>query len=141
MKAERLAEAERLRARGREAAQRIRARADREVVEIVSEARKKSEIREARAKPSATESSPKPSSVIRSFFEFYRSMIAYSNALIGTGTTMVLSPELGVLPLLPQPERVGRAAADGAAPAAPDAGSATGAVPAPAPTDTTGANP
>ena len=44
MKAERLAEAERLRARGREAAQRIRARADREVVEIVAEARKESEI-------------------------------------------------------------------------------------------------
>ena len=38
MKAERLAEAERLRARGREAAQRIRAKADREVVEIVAEA-------------------------------------------------------------------------------------------------------
>ena len=44
MKAERLAEAERLRARGREAAQRIRARADREVVEIVADARKESEI-------------------------------------------------------------------------------------------------
>ncbi len=44
MKAERLAEAERLRARGREAAQRIKARADREVVEIIAEARKESEI-------------------------------------------------------------------------------------------------
>ncbi|CAM5429417.1 membrane protease subunit HflC [Aquamicrobium terrae] len=43
MKAERLAEAERLRARGNEAAQRIRARADREVVEIVAEANKESE--------------------------------------------------------------------------------------------------
>ncbi|TIU97126.1 MAG: protease modulator HflC, partial [Mesorhizobium sp.] len=43
MKAERLAEAERLRARGNEAAQRIRARADREVVEIVAEARRESE--------------------------------------------------------------------------------------------------
>ena len=27
------------------------------------------------------------------FFEFYRSMIAYGNALQGTGTTMVLSPD------------------------------------------------
>ena len=44
MKAERLAEAERLRARGREAAQGIRAKADREVVETVAEARKESEI-------------------------------------------------------------------------------------------------
>ncbi len=44
MKAERLAEAERLRARGREAAQRIKAIADRQVVEIIAEARKESEI-------------------------------------------------------------------------------------------------
>ncbi len=44
MKAERLAEAERLRARGREAAQRIRAIADRQVVETIAEARKESEI-------------------------------------------------------------------------------------------------
>ncbi len=44
MKAERLAEAERLRARGREAAQRIRAVADRQVVETIAEARKESEI-------------------------------------------------------------------------------------------------
>jgi membrane protease subunit HflC len=66
MKAERLAEAERLRARGREAAQRIRARADREVVEIVAEARANRRSCEARAKPNATRSSPTPSSAIRS---------------------------------------------------------------------------
>ncbi|WP_275430561.1 SPFH domain-containing protein, partial [Klebsiella aerogenes] len=40
MKAERLAQAEFLRARGREAAQRIKAIADRQVVEIIAEARK-----------------------------------------------------------------------------------------------------
>ncbi|MGG2476443.1 protease modulator HflC, partial [Rhizobium sp. BR5] len=28
-----------------------------------------------------------------SFFEFYRSMAAYSSALSGTGTTLVLSPD------------------------------------------------
>src|SRR5690606_8074637 len=44
MKAERLAEAERLRARGREAAARIRARADREVIEIVAAAQREAEI-------------------------------------------------------------------------------------------------
>ena len=44
MKAERLAEAARLRARGHEAAQTLRAIADRQVVEIVAEARKESEI-------------------------------------------------------------------------------------------------
>ena len=44
MKAERLAEAELIRARGREAGQRIRAIADRQVVEFESKARRDSEI-------------------------------------------------------------------------------------------------
>ena len=65
MKAERLAEAERLRARGREAAQRIRARADREVVEIVAEAQQGvgDPARRGRSR-SATRPSPPPSSGI-----------------------------------------------------------------------------
>lgn len=93
MKAERLAEAERLRARGREAAQRIRARADREVVEIVAEARKESEI--LRGEGEAERNGIFAGAFQRdpAFFEFYRSMIAYSNALQGNGTTMVLSPD------------------------------------------------
>ena len=93
MKAERLAEAERLRARGREAAQRIRARADREVVEIVAEARKESEI--LRGEGEAQRNAIFADAFQRDpgFFEFYRSMIAYGNALQGTGTTMVLSPD------------------------------------------------
>ena len=93
MKAERLAEAERLRARGREAAQRIRARADREVVEIVAEARKESEI--LRGEGEAQRNGIFANAFQRDpgFFEFYRSMIAYGNALQGTGTTMVLSPD------------------------------------------------
>ncbi len=93
MKAERLAEAERLRARGREAAQRIRARADREVVEIVAEARKESEI--LRGEGEAERNAVFADAFQRDpgFFEFYRSMIAYGNALQGTGTTMVLSPD------------------------------------------------
>ena len=92
MKAERLAEAERLRARGREAAQRIRARADRQVVEIIAEARKESEI--MRGEGEAERNSIFASAFTRDpeFFEFYRSMIAYTTALENTGTTMVLSP-------------------------------------------------
>ena len=93
MKAERLAEAERLRARGREAAQRIRARADREVVEIVAEAQRDSEI--ARGEGDAERSRIYADAYQRDskFFEFYRSMSAYSQSLDGNGTTMVLSPE------------------------------------------------
>jgi membrane protease subunit HflC len=93
MKAERLAEAERLRARGREAAQRIRARADREVVEIVAEARKESEI--LRGEGEAERNAVFADAFKRDpgFFEFYRSMSAYEAALKDSGTTMVLSPD------------------------------------------------
>ena len=48
MKAERLAEAERLRANGREAAQRIKARADREVVETVAASQREAYARTVR---------------------------------------------------------------------------------------------
>ena len=94
MKAERLAEAERLRARGREAAQRIRARADREVVEIVAEARKESEI--LRGEGEAERNAIFADAFQRDpdFFEFYRSMNAYAHgAAQHRGTTMVLSPD------------------------------------------------
>ena len=93
MKAERLAEAERLRARGREAAQRIKARADREVVETVAEARKELEI--LRGEGEAARSAAFADAFQRdpAFFEFYRSMNAYTTGLNGAGTTMVLSPD------------------------------------------------
>jgi len=92
MKAERLAEAARLRARGNEAAQRITARADREVVEIVAEAQKESEILrgEGEAQRSATFAGAYQRDP--AFFDFYRSMNAYGTALDNSGTTMVLSP-------------------------------------------------
>jgi len=92
MKAERLAEAERLRARGNEAAQRIRARADREAIEIVAEAQKESEI--LRGEGDAQRSATYADAYMRdpAFFDFYRTMGAYGTALDNTGTTMLLSP-------------------------------------------------
>lgn len=93
MKAERLAEAERLRARGREAAQRIRARADREVVEIVAEAQKESEILRGEGEAERNATFAAAFSRDPEFFEFYRSMSAYAQALDSAGTTMVLSPD------------------------------------------------
>ena len=92
MKAERLAEAERLRARGREAAQTIKARADRQVVEIVAEARKESEILRGEGDGERNRVFAEAFSKDPSFFEFYRSMAAYRSALEKDGTTMVLSP-------------------------------------------------
>ncbi len=93
MKAERLAEAERLRARGREAAQRIRARADREVVEIVAAARRESEILRGEGEAERNAVFAEAFSRDPDFFDFYRSMAAYTQALQGAGTSMVLSPD------------------------------------------------
>jgi membrane protease subunit HflC len=117
MKAERLAEAERLRARGREAAQRIRARADREVVEIVAASQKDSEI--ARGEGEAERNRIFADAFQRdpAFFEFYRSMNAYESALQGDGTTMVLSPDSEFFRYF----RNENGTAPGAAPAAPAA--------------------
>jgi modulator of FtsH protease HflC len=92
MKAERLAEAERLRARGREAAQRIRARADREVVEIIADARRESEILRGEGEGERNAIFAEAFSRDPDFFDFYRSMAAYTQALQGAGTSMVLSP-------------------------------------------------
>lgn len=92
MKAERLAEAERLRARGQEAARIIRARSDRQVVEIKADAQREAEI--LRGEGDAERNGIFADAFTRDpeFFEFYRSMIAYEAALENSGTTMVLSP-------------------------------------------------
>ncbi len=92
MNAERLAEAERLRARGQEAARGIRARADRQVVEIKAAAQRDAEI--LRGEGDAERNGIFADAFGRDpeFFEFYRSMSAYSKALNEQGTTMVLSP-------------------------------------------------
>ncbi|RWH76150.1 MAG: protease modulator HflC [Mesorhizobium sp.] len=126
MKAERLAEAERLRARGNEAAQRIRARADREVVEIVAEARRESEILrgEGEAQRSATFANAYQRDP--AFFGFYRSMNAYGTALDNTGTTMVLSPNSEFFRFFSNPAGAAAPAAPPAAPAAPAAQPGTG---------------
>jgi modulator of FtsH protease HflC len=93
MSAERLAEAERLRARGREAAQRIRAVADRQVVEIRAEAQKESEILRGEGEAARNGIFAQAFSKDPDFFAFYRSMLAYGQALSNSGTSMVLSPD------------------------------------------------
>lgn len=93
MKAERLAEAALLRARGKEASQSLRAIADRQAVEIVAAARKDSEV--LRGEGDAQRSSVFASAYNQDpeFFQFYRSMESYKNSLASNGTTMVLSPD------------------------------------------------
>ncbi len=92
MNAERLAEAERLRARGQEAARRIRARADRQVVEIKAAAQRDAEILRGEGEGERNRIFADAFGRDPEFFEFYRSMTAYGEALQENGTTMVLSP-------------------------------------------------
>ena len=93
MKAEREREAADEIARGNEAAQRVRATADRTVVELVSDATRQSEI--ARGEADAERNAIFAEAFGRNpeFFEFYRSMTAYGRALQGNNSTMVLSPD------------------------------------------------
>ncbi|MCX2697761.1 MULTISPECIES: protease modulator HflC [Ochrobactrum] len=93
MKAERLAEAERLRARGREAAQRIRAIADRQVVETLAEARKESEILRGEGDAERSAIFAEAAKKDPGFYAFYRSMAAYRKALETPDTTLVISPD------------------------------------------------
>nr|WP_295886116.1 protease modulator HflC [uncultured Devosia sp.] len=93
MRAERLAEAALLRARGQEQAQSLRAIADRQAVEIVAAATRDSEIIRGTGDAERNRLFAAAYGQDEEFFEFYRSMEAYRNALANTGTTMVLSPE------------------------------------------------
>ena len=92
MRAERLAEAELLRAEGTEEGQRSRAIADRQVVEIVADASKDSEVLRGEGEAERARIFADAYSRDPSFFQFYRSMAAYTTALASGTTTMVLSP-------------------------------------------------
>lgn len=93
MKAERLAEAARLRARGQELAQTLRAQADRQAVEIVATAQRDADILRGEGEGERNRIFAEAFTRDAEFFEFYRSMESYRNALQNSGTTMVLSPD------------------------------------------------
>lgn len=93
MRAERLAEAEFLRAQGTEEGQRRRAIADRQVVELIAEAQRDSEILRGEGDAERNRIFGEAFQRDPSFFEFYRSMSAYSTSLSSPDTTLVLSPE------------------------------------------------
>ncbi len=93
MRAEREREAADEIARGNEAAQRVRALADRTQVEIVSDARRDSEITRGEADAERNAIFATAYGADQEFFEFYRSLEAYRGALQGNNSTMVLSPD------------------------------------------------
>ena len=93
MKAEREREATDERARGKEAAQRIRAQVDRTVVELVSDANREAEIIRGEADAERNAIFAEAYGADPEFFEFYRSLSAYEQALGGGNSSMVLSPD------------------------------------------------
>jgi len=93
MKAERLAEAAELRAKGTQESLRIRAEADREAVVTVAEANRDSEILRGQGEGERNRIFAEAFEQDPDFFEFYRSMKAYETAIEGTDTTLVLSPD------------------------------------------------
>jgi len=92
MRAEREREAADEIARGNEAAQKVRAQADRTVVELTSEARKNAEIIRGQADAKRNAVFAKAFGRDPEFFAFYRSLAAYEKALKGSNSTLVISP-------------------------------------------------
>ena len=93
MRAEREREAADEIARGEEAAQKIRALADRTQVEIVSEAQKEAEITRGEADARRNAIFAESFGQDPEFFEFYRSMRAYELAFDSVNTSLVITPE------------------------------------------------
>ncbi|AHA28095.1 protease modulator HflC [Candidatus Liberibacter americanus] len=93
MKSERLAEAESIRARGREEAQKRISIADRDANNILSEARRYSEINYGQGEAERERILSNAFKKNPEFFEFYRSMKAYKDSLSSSNTLLILSPD------------------------------------------------
>ena len=93
MRAERQREATDEIARGNEAAQRIRATANREVVEVESEARKNAEVVRGEADAQRNAIYAEAFGKDPEFFAFTRSLTSYERALQSGNSSIVLSPD------------------------------------------------
>lgn len=93
MIAERQREAAQYRAQGAQEAQKIRAEADKQRIEIVATAQKQGQILRGQGDADSTRIYAQAFEQDPNFFAFYRSLEAYKDALPGTNTTFVLSPD------------------------------------------------
>ncbi len=93
MRTEREREANLLRAEGQEISQRIKATADRQKIEIVAEAEKQSNILRGTGEAARNSILNDAFSQDPEFFEFIRSMEAYTDTFKDGTTTMVISPD------------------------------------------------
>lgn len=93
MQTEREREAKQYRAEGAEAAQRIRAEADRDRTVILAEAQRQAQILRGQGDAEATRIFADAFNRDPEFYNFYRSLQAYRNALGDGSSTLVLSPD------------------------------------------------
>jgi modulator of FtsH protease HflC len=93
MQAERQREAADERARGNEAAQRVRAQADRTAIEIVSEAERDANIIRGEADAERNGILANAFGADEEFFSFIRSMEAYRTSMHGENTTLMVEPD------------------------------------------------
>ncbi len=115
MRAEREREATDERARGGEAAQRVRASADRTVVELTSDARRQAEVIRGEADAERNAILADAYGQDPEFFAFIRSLAAYENSLKGSNSSIVMQPDSEFF------EYLRSDAVPGTAPAAPPA--------------------
>ncbi len=93
MKTEREREAKEFRAQGSQEAQKIKASADKEKTIILANAEKQAQIIRGQGDEKAIEIWNNAAGKDIAFFNFYRSLEAYKNALANGNSSMVLSPE------------------------------------------------
>ncbi len=93
MKSERDREAKEFRAQGQQAAQQIRATADKERTIIIAEAEKQAQELRGQGDQEATSLWNKAANADPRFYAFYRSLEAYRKALAQENNSLVLSPE------------------------------------------------
>ncbi len=93
MISERVREAKEFRAKGAEAAQIIRAEAEKDRTVLLAEATRKSEILRGEGESKSISIYANAFEKDSDFYSFYRSMQAYRNVLGEEGTTMILSPD------------------------------------------------
>lgn len=93
MQTDREKEAREIRAEGFEKATRIKAKADKEVVVILSEADKKSNILKGQGEAISNKIFARAFSKDPEFFDFYRSMKSYEEAVQPDNSSVIISPD------------------------------------------------
>ena len=104
MKAEREREAADERARGQEAAQRVRAQADRTAIEITSEAERDAQVIRGESDAERNAILAEAYGADEEFFAFLRSLDAYRRSMTGDNATLMLEPDSAFFDYLHSPE-------------------------------------